>query len=75
MIRAGLLALSLTGCVAPAADEARRPEPPFRACLALPVPLPPLRTIEALKAREERLEFVALDCAERLRRTVEAWPR
>jgi hypothetical protein len=75
-MRAVLLAVALTGCatVAPAPQESSA-EPPFRTCLALSPPLPAVRTVEAVKQRLAELEAKYRDCAERLRRVVEAWPK
>lgn len=72
MTRAVLLVLMLASCAAPRTSEAPVAPLPFRACLPLPPPLPALRTIEAVVDRADKVERVALDCSERLRRVVEA---
>lgn len=72
MMRAVLLMLPLSTCVPEAPPH---PEPPFRSCLAVPAPLPAVRTIEALREREKKLEAIAIDCSIRLDAVVKAWPR
>ncbi len=69
-VLAVLLLVALSGCAAPSSPP--RPEPPYRACLAAPPKLPAIATVEQVRARHDQLDKLYLDCAERLRRTVEA---
>lgn len=68
--------LLLSGCtLAAGVAPADPPPPPFKACQALPPALPKVRTIEAVVARLDDVEHRYADCAERLRRVVEAYER
>lgn len=46
--------------------------PPYAACLPKPAPLPPIATVEQVKARHDALDKLYLDCAARLRANLDS---
>lgn len=71
-----VLALALTGCGHDPQPPSPAPTstPPYSACLPRPAPLPPIATVEQVRERHDRLDTLYLDCASRLKQTLNAWP-
>ena len=67
-----LLRPTLLGSCAPLERPvSSKPVPPYAACLPKPAPLPPIATIEQVRAGQDRLDMIYADCAARLRADVE----
>lgn len=71
-MRLTLITFMLAACSSEPVELPPRPEPPFRECKAPPAPLPPIATIEQVRARHDVLSVLYLDCAERARRNAAA---
>lgn len=66
------LLILLAGCASVDRPPPPKPHPPYAACLPKPAPLPPIATVEQVRARHDQLDTLYLDCAARLRKNLEA---